>query len=93
MAVVELDVVKSDHAVYSFECSDCGLVPVKSISLRPYVARIKETTMSKYQNRDVTVVRPARAGDAGFDAANTSEQVLIKDGNAQKAVLKSDVTE
>ena len=45
----------------------------------------------KYQGQDVTVVRPAKQGDQGFDAAK-GEQVIVKgsDGKEQ-TVAKSEV--
>lgn len=48
---------------------------------------------STYQNQTVEVVRPAKQGDAGFDA-NAGEQVVIRlKDNTEKTVPKAQVTE
>lgn len=89
---IDLDPFNREQAVLYFECLKCGRVEIKTIPLRCGVLA-KEPQMAKYQNREVTVVRPAHAGDVGYDPDNKADQVLIKDGPSQKAVLKSDVTE
>jgi hypothetical protein len=50
-------------------------------------------TKATYQSQQVTVVRPARQGDPGYDA-KAGEQVLIKLADAtEKAVPKAEVVE
>ena len=48
--------------------------------------------MAKYQNKDVSVERPAREGDAGFDASKDMVWISF-DGNSEdnKAVPKNEV--
>lgn len=46
----------------------------------------------KYQGQNVEIVRPAKQGDQGYDAANPNEQVVIKGADGkEKAVAKSEV--
>ena len=47
--------------------------------------------MSKYQNQDVTVVRDAKEGDAGFDADKGAQVVIRMPDGSEKTVLKSEV--
>jgi hypothetical protein len=46
-----------------------------------------------YQSKSVTIVRPAKQGDPGFNA-NLGEQIIVKlaDGT-EKTVPKAEVTE
>lgn len=48
--------------------------------------------MSKYQNKDVTVIRALAEGDKDFDPAVAKVVVKNKDGSTSVAV-KSEVTE
>ncbi len=45
----------------------------------------------KYQGKTVTVLRDAKAGDSGFDAAK--DQIVINVDGADKTVLRTDVTD
>jgi hypothetical protein len=48
--------------------------------------------MAKYQSKNVTVLRDAKQGDAGFVAG--SDQILIKlEDGSQKVVSRRDVVE
>jgi hypothetical protein len=51
----------------------------------------EEAEVATYQGRQVTVVRPARKGDAGFKD-DDSEQVIVKlDDGTEKCVAKAEV--
>lgn len=47
--------------------------------------------MSKYQNKNVSIVREAQQGDEGFDANKAQSLIRMEDGTT-KVVLTSDVT-
>lgn len=48
--------------------------------------------MSKYQGKNVSVVRKAQQGDQGFDASKDQTLIRLEDGS-QKVVPSNDVTE
>ena len=48
--------------------------------------------MPVYQGKKVTVVRPAKQGDAGFDAAKPQSVIQLPDGS-QKTVATTEVTD
>jgi hypothetical protein len=48
--------------------------------------------MPLYQGKKVTVVRPAKQGDQGFDAAKPKSVIQLPDGS-QKTVPDAEVTE
>jgi hypothetical protein len=48
--------------------------------------------MAMYQGKQVTIVRPAKQGDAGFDAAKPKQVIRLPDGT-EKTVAASELTE
>jgi len=48
--------------------------------------------MPVYQGKQVTIVRPAKQGDAGFDAAKPKSVIKLPDGS-EKTVATTEVTE
>lgn len=49
--------------------------------------------MSRHENQNVTVIRPAQEGDAGFDASKAPQSLIKLGDGSQKVVPASEVTE
>lgn len=49
--------------------------------------------VAKYQNKEVTVVRPAKEGDTGFDKAKGEQSLIRMPDGSQKAVPATEVSD